>query len=98
MGEESRVLLFIGSVVIIYVLAAVILIRWLLRKFNLISFSESRRQKWFARIILALAGVGVLCVVYGYFVEPYWLSVSQIQIKSSKLPRGSRPVRIVHIS
>jgi len=98
MGEESRVLLFIGLVVIIYLLAAVILISWLLRKFNLISLSESRWQQWFARIILALAGVGVLCVCYGYFVEPYWLSVSQIQIKSSKLPRGSNPVRVVHIS
>ncbi|MGH9872496.1 MAG: metallophosphoesterase [Pyrinomonadaceae bacterium] len=98
MGEDLRVLLFLSSIVVIYVLAGAIVIRWLLQKLNLISISQSRAQRWLRRIILSLAGIGVLCGAYGYFVEPYWLSVSHITIQSPKFPKGSRALRIVHIS
>jgi uncharacterized protein len=97
-GEDFRVLLFLSSIVIVYVLAFGIVIKFLLGKFNLITLSSSRAQTWLSRIVLTLAGIGLLCGAYGYFVEPYWLSVSHIKISSSKLPKGSRPVRIVHIS
>ena len=98
MAEDTRVLLFLSSIILIYVLAAGFVIRWLLHKFNLIAASDSRAQKWLGRSALTLAGIGVLCFAYGYLVEPYWLSVSHIKITSSKLPSGSRPIRIVHIS
>jgi uncharacterized protein len=97
-AEDFRVLLFLSLIVIIYVLAVGIVIRLLLEKLNLLTLSKSPAQRWLRRIVLTLAGIGLLCVAYGYFVEPYWLSVSHIRINSSKLPRGSQPVRIVHIS
>lgn len=98
MAEDTRVLLFLSAIVLIYVLAAGIVVRFVLHKFRLIEVSDSRAQRWLRRAVLSLAGVGLLCVAYGYFVEPYWLSVSHVKITSSKLPSGSRPIRIVHIS
>ena len=97
-GEDFRVLLFLGAVAIVYLLAFAILVRLLLQKFKLIEASDSRAVKWLSVAILAVAVAGLLCFAYGYFVEPYWLSVSRVQIKTSKLPKGSRPIRIVHIS
>ena len=97
-GEDFRVLLFLTFIAIVYVLAFGILVRLVLVKFNFIKPSTSRAQMWLRRIILASAGIGILCVAYGYFVEPYWLDVTHVQIKSSKLPKGTRPIRIVHIS
>jgi predicted MPP superfamily phosphohydrolase len=40
----------------------------------------------------------VLCIAYGYFVEPYWPAVTHVQITSGNLPPGSSPIRIAHIS
>lgn len=97
-GEDFRVFLFLGSVVIVYVLAFAILVRLLLQKLKLIKQSNNRVERWLSRTILSLAVIGVLCIAYGYFVEPYWLDVSHVQIKSSKLPKGSKPIRIAHIS
>jgi predicted MPP superfamily phosphohydrolase len=48
--------------------------------------------------VLSLAAVGVLCMGYAYFVEPYWPRVSTYQIATSKLPKGAGPIRVVHIS
>ena len=97
-GEDFRVLVFLTAVAIVYVTAFAVLVKLLLQKFKLINPSRSRADKWLSRTILTIAGLGILCVAYGYFVEPYWLDVSHVQIKSAKLPKGSRPIRIAHIS
>ena len=93
-----RILLFLSVVVTIYVLAASIAIRFLLHKLGYAKLPSSGIHLWSRRIILGLAVIGTLCMAYGYFVEPYWPSVTRITIKSSKLPADSRPIRIVHIS
>ena len=48
--------------------------------------------------VLVLAVLGVACLAYGWMVEPYWPEVTQYQLTTNKLPHGSGPVRIVHIS
>ena len=48
--------------------------------------------------ILILAGIVTVCLAYAHFIEPYRLTVTRVVITSSKLPAGSRPIRIVHIS
>lgn len=98
LSEDTSVLLFLSAIVLVYVLAAGFLVRWALQKFKVIAVSDSRAQRWLGRISVSLAVVGVLCFAYGYFVEPYWLSVSHVKISSAKLPAGTRPIRIVHIS
>ena len=97
-AADVRVLIFLGLVGVIYVLAAIVLIRMLLQRFGRATLSKSPAQRWLRRIVLAFAGMGLLCIAYGYFIEPYWLSVSHVSLTSSKLPRGSQPIRIVHIS
>lgn len=47
-------------------------------------------------IVHVLAGAGLICMLYGYFIEPYWLDVRQVTIPTTKLTGG--PVRIVQIS
>lgn len=97
-AERIRVLLFMAFIGVVYVLAVAIVVRWILQKFQRATLSKNARQVWFRRIVLTLACTGLLCVAYGYFIEPYWLSVTHVRINSSKLPKGARPVRIVHIS
>jgi predicted MPP superfamily phosphohydrolase len=57
-----------------------------------------KRFRWARRIIVILAAVGLLCIVYGTFIEPYWLEVTYVRIETDKLPPGSPPIRIVQIS
>lgn len=97
-AEYLRLLLFLAFIAIVYVLAASIGVRWLLQKLKRPALSKNPRQVWYRRIVLTVAGVGLLCLGYGYFVEPYWLSVTHVSINSPKLTKGSRPIRIVHIS
>lgn len=88
------VIVFLGSVGAVAFLFTALLIRiavdLLLKKQSL---SLSRKD----RCILLLAGLGSLCVLYGYFIEPYWLEIKTVQLRSDKI-HGSRAVRIVQIS
>jgi predicted MPP superfamily phosphohydrolase len=96
--ENFVLLLFLCTVAAVYLFAVLALIRILLRRAGRLKRAPTKAQLWLQRIALALAAVGVLCMAYGYFIEPYWLSVTRVRIVSAKLPRGSRPIRLVHIS
>src|SRR6266850_1675871 len=96
--ENFRVLAFIASIAAVYVLAAGIIFRSVIQKLRHDATPLALAKIWFRRVVLALAGLGILCFVYGYFVEPYWLSITHIRVTSAKLPKGAKPVRIIHIS
>ena len=51
-----------------------------------------------AKIVLALAALGIGCIAYGFLVEPYWPRVTHVEIRTSKFTKGSRGIRIVQIS
>jgi len=61
----------------------------------------SRRGRTY-RILRTVAGglacLGVLCIAYGFVVEPYWLDVTHERIVADELPPGSRSVRIAQVS
>ena len=76
-----RVLIFITLVGTIYVLAAGILIRRFLNRSRRTSIPLKSTQIWYERIVIALAGVGILCAAYGYFIEPYWPAVTHIDAR-----------------
>ena len=93
-----RVLIFLTIVGTVYVLASGILVRKLLRRIRGNSAASTRAQLWYSRVVLGLAGIGILCVAYGYFVEPYWPAVTRIQLVSAKLAKGAGPIRVALIS
>ena len=43
-----------------------------------------------------MALIGIVCIAYGYFVEPYWVEVKKIELYSPKL--AGTNLRIVQIS
>jgi predicted MPP superfamily phosphohydrolase len=96
--EDLRVVAFVAGVVAVYVLAAGIVLRWVFRKLRGEPPSTPPARTWFRRVVLTLAGLGILCFGYGYFCEPYWLSITHTKVTSAKLPKGAQPIRIVHIS
>jgi predicted MPP superfamily phosphohydrolase len=50
------------------------------------------------KVLYALALLGLICFCYAYAVEPYWPEITHVEIRSAKLPAGSRSIRIVHFS
>jgi predicted MPP superfamily phosphohydrolase len=95
--EDFVLLLFIGFVAAVYLFAAIAIIRIVLRRMGRTG-APTKAQLRLQRIALTLALVGFACMAYGYFVEPYWLSVTRVRVETAKLPRGTRPIRLVHIS
>jgi len=93
-----RALLFVGSVATVYGVAGIILLRWAVRKWLGRGQPSTGRSLLLQRAILGLAGVGLLCVAYGFRVEPYWVEVTRTRITSPRIPKGHRPIRIVHLS
>ena len=47
---------------------------------------------------MTLATLALVCIGHAWFIEPYRLSVSRVEITSAKLPRGTAPIRIVQLS
>src|SRR5262245_48528981 len=75
----------------VYVFALRVLLRLVFwRKVSKISLPDT------ASLVLAI--LGVICMAYGYFVEPYRFSVTRVEIRSSKLPSSATPIRIVQLS
>ena len=96
--ERIAVIVFLSVIAAIYVFAAGALIRIFLGRLRNASPRHSKFDIWFRRIVFGLAITGVLCVAYGYFIEPYRLTIRKIELRTGKLPANSQPVRIVHIS
>jgi predicted MPP superfamily phosphohydrolase len=97
-AEHFRVLVFVAAIAAVYVIAAGIILRLALQKIRGEARSLTPAKIWFRRVVLTFAGLGIVCFLYGYFYEPYWLSTTHVMVTSAKLPKGAQPVRIVHIS
>jgi len=96
-ADLVRVLLFAAAVGTVYIMAGAALLRmWRERRGG--APAPGRRTVWTRRALFVLAALGLLGMAYGRFVEPYWLEVRHVRITSLRLPKGARPVRIVHVS
>ena len=90
LSQFASVIIFATAVGAVYATGAAIGLRILARR-SLASVSRVDR------IVLILAAVGVLCIGYGYFIEPNSLATTHVALSSSKV-LGKRPIRIVHFS
>lgn len=90
---------FLGAFGVVYAGAGVAafhaLHRWRTKQSSPV---RTRTRRTLRVIFLAMAGIGILCMAYGFFIEPYWLEVTHPTVATAKLPRGSKPIRIVQIS
>lgn len=96
--EQVRLLVLFSALAFIYGYSAWLLLAAVWRRvFNKPAPACARLSKWLGRGVLVLAAGGILCGVYSFF-EPYWPKVQTHTIATPKLPPGSSPIRIVHIS
>ena len=58
----------------------------------------SRVRRRLAAGVLALAGLQTLCVLWAFFVEPFWPQVDRLRIETLKLAPNTRPVRLVLVA
>ena len=59
---------------------------------------STRARRRAGHAVLAVAVLGLGCVAWGFFVEPYRLTVTHTRFASTKVPHGTRPLRIVHLT
>lgn len=94
-SEKVSILLFIGVIFAILVIEASLLLR------SVLNMALRRPVKRFflarsAIIIHVFAAIIVICFLYGYFIEPYWIEIKTVEIVTPKLKSAS--FRIVQIS
>ncbi|MHC4084056.1 MAG: metallophosphoesterase [Planctomycetota bacterium] len=93
--EKIGALVFLAIIVIVYLLevriSLVYAINKLRGKLKVNPFVSKS-----ALLIHLIATIGIVCFLYGYFVEPYWIEVKRIEIKTEKLREVS--FKLVHIS
>jgi hypothetical protein len=58
----------------------------------------SRAYRLTSRISLVLGFIGLLCVLYGRFIEPQWPEITHVELRTAKVAKETGKVRIVHIS
>src|SRR6185436_9182325 len=91
LSQYASVIIFATAVGAVYAMVPAIGLR-LLKRRDVASVTSGDR------IILVLAGLGLLCFGYGYFFEPNSLATTRVAIRSSKVVAGRRAIRIVHFS
>ena len=98
MAELIRASVFVTAVILVYVLTAEIAVKAWIRHRRHDDRPLRRRRRWYRRIVLTLAAIGLVCMAYGRSIEPNWLEVTHVEIKSQKIPPATFPIRIVQIS
>jgi len=93
--EKISVALFLLVILAVYGLEAILLGRAALNRIRRCGKKNTRLKKGVV-FVHVLAVVGLICMLYGYLIEPYWLDVHQVTIPTAKL-RGVS-LRIVQIS
>jgi predicted MPP superfamily phosphohydrolase len=94
-SEIITLLIFLSVVAAVYILELLFFAVFAINKFRKRRRTNILRTK-FAILIHVLAGIGIICFLYGHFVEPYRIEVNIIPIRTDKLKQTS--FRIVQIS
>jgi len=93
--EEISLLLFGLLILVVYGLEFILLISYFLARIRRGSWKSIRLTK--STIALhTLAVMGILCLIYGSSIVPYWIDVNRVTIPTAKLRQAG--FRIVQIS
>jgi predicted MPP superfamily phosphohydrolase len=89
--ELLRVKIFLLFIIILYIVEIFLLIRLIFfRNGKKIFFSK------FSTVIHILSITGILCFLYGYFIEPHMIEIKKVDIRTEKLKKIS--LKVVQIS
>jgi len=95
LSEKIVIVVFLGLTVSVYIFEI-----WYITVFMLCKLKGGYKKKLFsdrkAIVLHFLAVIGIICFLYGYFIEPRLIEVTKLQIRTSKLSQES--FRIVQIS
>lgn len=94
-SEKIVALVFVASVATVYALEICLIAAFVCRRLKRTKHPPTRLSKA-APLIHALAIIGIICFAYGYFIEPYWIEVTTVEIQTEKLKDTS--LRLLHIS
>lgn len=88
-------MIFAGGVLLVYYLYFQLWLRWLIRRLRK---KDSKKMLTSAGAIALhlIAGIGIACMSYAYFVEPYWPEISIVPIETDKLTETT--YRVVQIT
>lgn len=90
---NTPVIVFLAFAGLVFLLEALLLVRYFWRKVRRKAQPAMRRHHL---VIHGLAVAGMLCIVYGFFVEPYWPEIKTVRLETDKLKNTT--LRIVQIS
>ncbi len=93
--EEISLLLFGLLLLTLYGAESILLLSYAYHRLRQGSWKGVRLTR-FDIGLHVLAAIGIVCVLYGYFIEPYWVDVTETTIRTAKLK--SESFRIVQIS
>lgn len=94
--DMIRAVLFLGLISLVYFFEVRIWFRYILGRIKRIPDTHRIFVGKFERCVHAMAVFGILCAAYGYWIEPYWIQVSRIELRTPKLNNES--FRVVQIS
>ncbi len=94
--DAIRAILFLGLVACVYTLEAGLWIRYLILRIRRLPHPRHALTGKAAFCIHAAALLGILCLAYGYWIEPTWIEVNHVTLYTWKLNTGS--LRVIQIS
>ena len=93
--EKIVVVIFLAGITVVYALEILFIVIFAVNK---LGAEQTANIFWRTPAIFVhlLAIIGVICFLYSYFIEPYWMEVKTMQIQTEKLSKTS--FRLIHIS
>jgi hypothetical protein len=94
-GDVLRATVFTCCLSVLYILAAryvVLTIHWWRQEYR-----PPAQVRHARTVVLALASGGIVCFLYGLFIEPYRPEITNVAIPNAHIRPGTS-LRIVHIS
>jgi len=96
-SEKVALAVFVGAISGIYLLEFLSLLKILLRRVGVLPRRKRRKALRVTSYILhIISALGIICMVYAYFIEPYWIEVVEVEVPAKRL--NNMELTIVQIS